>query len=137
MEYSQIQIHKKKYKPKKKQGNDDHGDSHTQKPKRMKIDIEIEKKQAALKAKKRKEDVRSPSPVELSSIPETTRSVSPVKTRKHSTVLDLSKQEPVLKKPNLALAQLEQEEEVDDLEMMMRDFQEREAIYQKKDRFLS
>jgi len=93
----------------------------------MKIDIEIEKKQAALKADKRKEDVRSPSPVEISSITPTTRSVSPIKARKHSIVLDHPNQEPVLKKPNLALPQPETEDEVDDLEMMMRDFQEREA----------
>merc|ERR1712106_1293660 len=92
----------------------------------MKIDIEIEKKQAALHSdKKRKDESRSPSPGGEISSPKLARPSSPTPTRKVPGVHELPK---VQKAPP---SQTEQDEEMDDLEMMMRDFQEREA----KERF--
>jgi len=88
----------------------------------MKIDIEIEKKQAALHSdKKRKGASRSPSPLEIESPPKIARQSSPPVIPKVPGVHELAK-------PNKApLTPPEPEEEMDDLEMMMRDFQEREA----------
>jgi len=92
----------------------------------MKIDIEIEKKQAALHSdKKRKDESRSPSPGGEISSPKLARPSSPTPTRKVPGVNELPK---VQKAPP---SQTEPDEEMDDLEMMMRDFQEREA----KERF--
>jgi len=92
----------------------------------MKIDIEIEKKQAALHSdKKRKDESRSPSPGREISSPKLARPSSPTPTRKVPGVHELPK---VQKAPP---SQTEPDEEMDDLEMMMRDFQEREA----KERF--
>eukprot|EP00090_Calanus_glacialis_P022726 TRINITY_DN35017_c0_g1_i1.p1 TRINITY_DN35017_c0_g1~~TRINITY_DN35017_c0_g1_i1.p1 ORF type:complete len:1597 (+),score=610.53 TRINITY_DN35017_c0_g1_i1:88-4878(+) len=88
----------------------------------MKIDIEIEKKQAALHTDKRKKDAsRSPSPTEMSSNPKVARPSSPILPRKVPGVHQLPKVEKPLP------SQPEPEEDMDDLEMMMRDFQEREA----------
>jgi len=88
----------------------------------MKIDIEIEKKQAALHSDKRKKDAsRSPSPTEMSSNPKVARPSSPILARKVPGVHELPKVEKALP------SQPEPEEDMDDLEMMMRDFQEREA----------
>jgi len=80
----------------------------------MKIDIEIEKKQAALHSDKKRKDVsRSPSPIEM---------LSPMKVPKVYT------QTPTVKEPSKPHpSHDEPEEDLDDLEIMMRDFQEREA----------
>jgi len=89
----------------------------------MKIDIEIEKKQAALHSdKKRKGASRSPSPVEIESPPKIARQTSPPQAIHRVPGVH------ELPKPNKApLTPPEAEEDMDDLEMMMRDFQEREA----------
>jgi len=91
----------------------------------MKIDIEIEKKQAARQAEKRKDESRSPSPVEKQSLPKLAKPSSPNRIRKVPGVQELPKHQSVAKKP--ILSQDTDPEEMDDLEMMMRDFQEREA----------
>jgi len=89
----------------------------------MKIDIEIEKKQAALHTdKKRKGGSRSPSPTEMGSPPKIARQSSPPpKIPKVPGVHELPKTNKAPPTPP------EPEEDMDDLEMMMRDFQEREA----------
>eukprot|EP00092_Neocalanus_flemingeri_P067369 GFUD01082219.1.p1 GENE.GFUD01082219.1~~GFUD01082219.1.p1 ORF type:complete len:1634 (-),score=566.26 GFUD01082219.1:275-5176(-) len=91
----------------------------------MKIDIEIEKKQAARQAEKRKDQSRSPSPAEMSNNSKVAKPSSPIQTRKVPGVKELPKQSSVNKKP--PTDQPKPEEEMDDLEMMMREFQEREA----------
>jgi len=92
----------------------------------MKIDIEIEKKQAARQAVKRKDESRSPSPVEMSTTPKVAKPSSPIQSRKVAGVQELPKQPSGTQKP-LPPQPEPEDEEMDDLEMMMRDFQEREA----------